>query len=315
MDTQLVNSLHLKEIAQVSKWWKDLGLGKKSKFVRDEAIKWYMWPMACIPDPSLSQERVDLTKPLSLIYIVDDIFDCYGSIHELTLFTRAVQRWELAAMEELPECMKVCFKALYQVTNEFALKIYTKHGLNPISSLVKSWVRLCNAFLEEAKWFSSGKLPSAEEYLKNGRVSTGAHVIFVHLFFSMGQGLTDHNVALMNEFPAIISTLSTLVRLCDDLEGDNDVKKDGTDGSYMKCYMKDHPGVSIEEARKHTSHRISEEWKRLNQELIAPENRLPSSFVRICFNAARMVPLMYSYDGNSPSKLEEHIKSLFNHNK
>ncbi|MED6144374.1 hypothetical protein PIB30_015156 [Stylosanthes scabra] len=317
MDTQLLNSLHLKEIAQVSKSVveKDLGLAKKSKFVRDEPIKWYMWPMACLPDPRFSQERVDLTKPLSLIYIFDDMFDCYGNIHELTLFTHAVQRWELAGMEELPECMKVCFKTLYQVTNEFAFKTYTKHGLNPISTLVKSWVRLCNAFLEEAKWLSSGKMPSAEEYLKNGRVSTGVQVILVHVFFSMGHGLTDQNIALMNEFPSIISTLSTILRLCDDLEGENDARKEGRDGSYVKCYIKDHPGVSIEEARKHIKHRISEEWKRLNQELIAPENRLPSSFVRVCFNAARMVPLMYSYDGNSPSKLEEHVNSLFNHNK
>ncbi|XP_020994602.1 (3S,6E)-nerolidol synthase 1 isoform X1 [Arachis duranensis] len=312
IDTQLVNSLHLKEILQVSKWWKDLGLAKELKFVRDEPIKWYMWPMACLSGPRFSQERVDLTKPLSLIYIVDDIFDCYGgSIHELTLFTHAVERWDLAAMEELPNCMKVCFKTLYEVTNEFALKTYVKHGLNPISTLVKSWVKLFNAFLEEAKWFASGNLPSAEEYLKIGRVSTGVHVILVHAFFSMGQGLTNRNVTLMNEFPTIISTLSTILRLCDDLEGDKESNKDDTrDGSYIKCYIKDHSGISIEETRKHVSNRISEEWKRLNQELLAPENQLPSSFVRMCFNGARMVPLMYSYDGDSPSKLEEHVKSL-----
>ena len=41
-------------------------------------------------------------------------------------------------MEELPDCMKVCFKALYDITNEFAFKTYIKHGWNPKSTLVKS---------------------------------------------------------------------------------------------------------------------------------------------------------------------------------
>lgn len=39
-------------------------------------------------------------------------------------------------------------------------------------------------------------------------------------------------------------------------------------------------------------------------------NPLPSSFTKLCLNVARMVPLMYSYDTNSPSKLEEYVKSL-----
>ena len=87
------------------------------------------------------------------------------------------------------------------------------------------WERLFNAFLEEAKWFASGHLPKAEEYLKNGIVSTGVQVILVHVFFCMGQGITKENVALMDEFPSIISTTSTILRLCDDLEGEKVIRK------------------------------------------------------------------------------------------
>jgi len=36
-------------------------------------------------------------------------------------------------------------------------------------------------------------------------------------------------------------------------------------------------------------------------------NPLPSSFTKLCLNAARMVPLMYSYDTNSPSKLARRV--------
>ena len=62
------------------------------KFARDQPLKCYMWPMAIIPDPRLSEQRIELTKPISLIYIIDDIFDVGGTLDELTLFTEAVNR-------------------------------------------------------------------------------------------------------------------------------------------------------------------------------------------------------------------------------
>lgn len=62
------------------------------KFARDQALKWYMWPMAIIPYPRLSEQRIEFTKPISLIYIIDDIFDVGGTLDELTLFTEAVNR-------------------------------------------------------------------------------------------------------------------------------------------------------------------------------------------------------------------------------
>lgn len=41
-----------------------------------------------------SEERVELTKPISLVYITDNIFDIYGNLDELILFTAAVSRWK-----------------------------------------------------------------------------------------------------------------------------------------------------------------------------------------------------------------------------
>lgn len=61
--------------------------------MRDQPIKWYTWPMACLTDPSLSEERVELTKSISLVYIIDDIFDVHGTLDELVLFTAAVERY------------------------------------------------------------------------------------------------------------------------------------------------------------------------------------------------------------------------------
>ncbi|KAJ7968403.1 Linalool synthase [Quillaja saponaria] len=228
---------------------------------------------------------------------------------ELTLLTDAVNRWDLQAAEQLPDYMEICFKALYDITNEFACKVYRKHGWNPIDTLRKSWAKLLNAFLVEAQWLVSGPLPKADEYLKNGIITAGVHVALVHTFFMLGEGIYKETVSLMDDIPGIISSTSTILRLSDDLESAKAEKQDGLDGSYLDCYMKEHQGVSTEDANDHVTHMISTAWKQLNQQCLT-SNSFPSSFTKACLNAARMVPLMYSYDKNSLSGLEEHVRSL-----
>ena len=75
-----------------NRWWRDIGLAKELAFARDQPLKWYIWSMTCLTDPILSKERLELTKSISFIYMIDDIFDVYGSLDELVLFTEAVSR-------------------------------------------------------------------------------------------------------------------------------------------------------------------------------------------------------------------------------
>ncbi|KAL5774684.1 hypothetical protein ACOSP7_012241 [Xanthoceras sorbifolium] len=315
MDFNMVQSLHQKEIVQVSKWWNDLGLAKKLEFARDQPIKWYIWSMASLTDPNLSEQRVELTKPISLIYIIDDIFDVNGTLDELTLFTETITRWDLSAGDQLPEYLRICFKALNDITDEISYKVYNQHGYNPVHSLRKAWAMLCNAFLVEAKWFDSGHLPRAEEYLENGIVSSGVHVGLVHIFFLVGQNITRENVELIESNPGLLSSTATILRLWDDLGSAKDENQEGKDGSYIQYYMMENQDTTEEAARKHAIDKISYAWKRLNKECLSP-NPFSATFTRACLNLARMVPLMYGYDDKQRLPiLEDYIKSLLFENK
>ncbi|XP_057462464.1 (3S,6E)-nerolidol synthase 1-like [Actinidia eriantha] len=310
MDLTMVQSMHQKEVLQVSQWWEDRGLANELKLVRNQPLKWYMWSVAALTDPRFSEERVEFTKPISFIYIIDDIFDVYGTLEELTLFTDAVNRWELTAVEQLPDYMKVCFKALYDITNEIACKIYKKHGRNPIDSFRRTWASLCNAFLVEAKWFASGHFPKAEEYLENGIISSGMHIFTVYMFFLLGGCFTEESVNLVDEHAGITSSIATIFRLWDDLGSAKDEDQDGYDGSYVECYLKDHKGFSVENAREEVIRMISDAWKRLNKECLSP-NPFSATFRKGSLNIARMVPLMYSYDDNhNLPLLEEYMKAM-----
>ncbi|KAK7246639.1 hypothetical protein RIF29_41509 [Crotalaria pallida] len=307
----ILRFMNRNEIIEVFKWWKGLEMAKEVKFARYQPLKWYLWPMACFTDPRFSYQRVELTKSIALVYIIDDIFDVYGTLDQLILFTEAVNRWELAGTEQLPEFMKICLSSLYDITNDFAKKVYKKNGLNPIHILKKSWVQLLNAFLAEAKWLNSGNLPKAEDYLNKGIVSTGVHVVLFHAFFLLcDEDMTKKTVAIMDDvFPNIISSVAKILRLCDDLEGAKSEDQNGLDGSYLDCYMSENQ-VSAEEAQRHVMHLISSEWKRLNQEIMMP-NSFPSSFTNFCLNAARMVPVMYHYRSNPLlANVKEYVKAL-----
>ncbi|KAK8618336.1 hypothetical protein V6N13_132330 [Hibiscus sabdariffa] len=310
MDFNLVQSLHQKEIAHVSNWWKQLGLAQELKFARDQPTKWYIWSMACLTDPILSDQRIDLTKAISLIYVIDDIFDVYGTLDELTLFQQTVERWDYGACDGLPDYMKLCFKALHDITNEISQKVYKKYGRNPINSLKKAWSTLFKAFLVEARWFASGKFPKAKEYLENGIISSGVHIVLVHIFFLLGLGSTDRNVEIIDNNPPIISATAAILRLWDDLGSAEDENQDGHDGSYIDCYMKENRGIEVESARQHVIDMISDSWKVLNKQCLSRES-FSMTFCKASLNIARMVPLMYSYDENQrlPS-LDEYMKSL-----
>jgi len=86
---------------------------------------------------------------------------------------------------------------------------------------VKQWIRLLNAFLEEAHWLKSGHLPRAEDYLNNGIASTGVHVVLVHAFLlDHVKGITKETIDILDEnFPNVLYSVAKILRLSADLEG------------------------------------------------------------------------------------------------
>nr|AFQ20808.1 S-(+)-linalool synthase [Cinnamomum osmophloeum] len=311
LDFNILQSLHQSELNEVTKWWRDLGLSQELRFARDQPLKWYMWPVAVLPNPKFSRYRIVLTKPIALVYIIDDIYDVYGTLDELVIFTEAVNRWDPSDINQLPRNMKLCFMALHNITNEIAYMVLKEHGWNPINSLKKTWTDLCNAFLVEAKWFAEGDSPKADEYLRNGVTSSGVATVLVHLFFLVGNGITRESVDLVDSIPKLISCPAMILRLWDDLGSAKDENQKGYDGSYVECYLKENATSSLESARRHVRHMISNAWKELNKECLSPYPFSPT-FIEASLNTTRMVQVMYSYDNDQRlPALEQHIASLF----
>ncbi|WOL18159.1 (3S,6E)-nerolidol synthase 1-like [Canna indica] len=311
-DFSLIQSLHHMELKEVTCWWKNLGLAEELKFARDQPLKWYTWSMTALSNPKYSSYRVALTKVIAFIYLFDDIFDVYGSLDELHLFTEAISKWDLSSIDSLPSYMRICYVALYNTINEIAEMVFKEHGWNPIDSLKKSWMELCNAFLVEAKWFAENQVPLADEYMRNGTISCGVPMVLTHIFFLLGQGLTHQNVKVIESCPNLITCPAKILRLWDDLGSAEDEEQDGTDGSIMECLMKEKLHCSGESsAREEVTRMIAAAWEELNKESFSWNSSCSPDFVKACVNTARMVRVMYSYsDEHQLPVLDQYINML-----
>ncbi|KAK9116364.1 hypothetical protein Sjap_015311 [Stephania japonica] len=122
LDFNRVQAVHQKDLRKASRWWRDLGLCSHPQmhFVRDRLVENFLWTIGVIFDPQFSYCREELTKVNCLITTIDDVYDVYGSLEELELFTDTVERWDIAGMEQLPKYMKLCFLALFNTVSQMA---------------------------------------------------------------------------------------------------------------------------------------------------------------------------------------------------
>ncbi|OMO55881.1 hypothetical protein CCACVL1_26937 [Corchorus capsularis] len=301
LDFNIVQAVHQDDLRDTSKWWKDTGLGQKLSFARDRLMENFLWTVGVVFDPKLGNVRRNSTKVNALITTIDDVYDVYGTLDELELFTQAVERWEINSMDPLPEYMKICFLALFNSVNIMAYDTLKEKGFDSLHFLKKAWANLCKSYLLEAKWYYSGYTPTLQEYLDNAWISISAPLILTHAYLATNSTRKEC-LECFDEYSNIIYCSSMILRLADDLGTSSDEIKRGDVPKSIQCYMHE-TGSSEEEARKHIRKLIDATWKKMNEDRIAHP---PSShtFVQIALNLARMAQCMYQHgDGHG---IEDH---------
>ncbi|KAK3013236.1 hypothetical protein RJ639_009054, partial [Escallonia herrerae] len=109
LDFNMVQAAHHKDPQHVSRWWKSLGIPSNLSFIRDRLMEYFFWTVGVASEPHFSTFRIGLTKVTALITTIDDVYGVYGSLDDLQLFTEAIERWDIDAVEHLPGYMKFCF--------------------------------------------------------------------------------------------------------------------------------------------------------------------------------------------------------------
>ncbi|MCL7024601.1 hypothetical protein MKW94_024600 [Papaver nudicaule] len=308
LDFNMVQATYHEELKYASRWWRDLALDGSLTFARDRLVECFLWNLGLNSEPKFGNVRRQVTKVAYLITVIDDVYDVYGSLDELKLFTEAVERWDIITVENLPHHMKICFFALYNTVNEIGYEVLRNNNLDVMPYLKKSWGDLCKAFLVEATWYYSGYIPTLEEYADNAWITIAGPLLSVHAYCQLG----DHENISKDALECLTANQSDLIRsssmifrLAKDLATSKDEVERGDVAKSIQCYMHE-TGASESIAREHVQQLISAWWTKMNANLTAASRGVfPSSFINIIQNIARMAQYMYQYgDGYGVPNLE-----------
>ncbi|TYI84646.1 hypothetical protein E1A91_D05G379700v1 [Gossypium mustelinum] len=314
LDYNIVQSIHQEDLRYASTWWKELGLGKRFSFARDRLMENFLWTVGMEIAPEDGKSRIFLTMVYALITVIDDVYDLYGTLDELELLTDVVERWDINAIQRLPDYMKIYYHALYNSVNEMAFDTLKEQGINVIPFLKKLWTDLCKAYLLEAKWYYSGYTPTLQEYIDNAWISIGGSLVLAHSYL-VNDHITEEGLhSIQENYSDIVYRSSLIIRLANDLGTSSYELKRGDIPKSIQCYMHE-SGASEEEAREHIRKLIDSTWKKINEDQMA-KLPFPRKFIEIIKNIARVSLLMYQNgDGHGigNEETEDRVLSLFVH--
>ncbi|PHT99604.1 5-epi-aristolochene synthase 2 [Capsicum chinense] len=148
-------------------WWKDLNFVNTLPYARDRVVECYFWALGVYYKPQYYQARVMLVKTISMISIVDDTYDAYGTVEELASTLMSYKE-----ISRLPDYMKISYKALLDLYEDYE-KEMSSDGRSHVAYYAKERLKeLVRSYNIEAKWFIEGHAPPPSEYLRNAFVTT-----------------------------------------------------------------------------------------------------------------------------------------------
>ncbi|KAL3627590.1 hypothetical protein CASFOL_028953 [Castilleja foliolosa] len=302
LDYNILQAKYQQELKQLSRWYKDSGLSEKLGFARHRLAESFFWALGVTPEPQFGYAREILIKMSVLITIMDDIYDVYGTLDELEVFTDTVERWDINGLDRLPEYMRIYFLALFNFANEMAYRIMKEQGFNIISNLRKLWAEQSRAYYLEARWFHSGYIPTTDEYLNLAWVSVTGPVILLHAYFSISKPINKSQLTNLELYPGLIRWPSMVLRLADDLGTSSEEMKKGDVHKSIQCYMHE-TGCCEEDARKYVKHLIDVNLKKMNKDILM--EKPIGKFSKVAMSLARIALCMYQFgDGYGAPHLE-----------
>ncbi|XP_052209331.1 valerianol synthase TPS1B-like [Diospyros lotus] len=310
LDFNRLQLLHREELCHISRWWKDLDLVSEVSFARNRIVECFLWSMSAYFEPQYALARMILAKIIAMVTITDDTYDAYGTRKELKLFTAAVQRWDVAAIDGLPDYMKALYRAVLKFYDELDREI-TKQGRARVGCYAKAaFKRIVRAYDVESEWLQEGYVPSFDEYLTNA-LETSNCVLQTSSFMGMGELATSEAFEWLQCKPKMMTASALIGRLRNDITSHKDEEKRKHVATGLKCYMEQH-GVTEQEAIGELHGRIESEWKHINEEMLRP-NAISRHLLMRILNLTRFLDVVYKYDDGftHPETVLDHINSLF----
>ncbi|KAH9625008.1 hypothetical protein KSS87_022934 [Heliosperma pusillum] len=310
LDFNLLQLQHIQELSIISKWWKELDVKNKLPYARDRITECYFWILGVYYEPQYALARKFSTKVIALTSVLDDTYDAYGAYQELELLTQAFQRWDISAMDELPEYMKTLYQALLETYSEMEEELVKQGKSSAICYAKEAMKRQVKAYLEEAKWLVTKKVPTMEEYISVAVPSTGYPLMAVVSLVGMGDAATEDAFLWLLSEPHVLQSVYRLCRFMDDIVSHELERQREHIPSAVECYMKQY-NVTASEACEKLGIEVKNAWKDINQAYLDPKAP-PRPVLMLILNLTRVMELLYAGEDiyTHPHKMKPLVASL-----
>ncbi|KAJ8748373.1 hypothetical protein K2173_003010 [Erythroxylum novogranatense] len=284
MDFNLLQRLHQKELGGITKWWEKEEVSTKFPYARDRIVECYFWVLGKI-----------MTKIVSVLSILDDTYDAYGTNEELQFLTESIQRWDTEAADMLPESMGKVYLMIFQLYNDIGEEM-EKQGLSfSIHYAKEAMKKLVQCYHAESKWRDEGYIPTFAEYMQIALFSCSYPMLSVISFLGIVESSTKEAIEWVQNFPKIVEALSVIGRLMNDIVSHTFEQERPHVASAVECYLEQYGGTSKEEAIEYFRKEIVNAWKDINEQCLKPMP-IPMFFLERILNLARVMDALYKDD-------------------
>ncbi|WCJ17889.1 Terpene synthase 5 [Euphorbia peplus] len=289
LDYNGLQLLYRKELSQISRWWQNLNIVEDLAYGRDRLVESYLWAVGSMFEPQYTLCRLLITKYVFIVTLMDDTYDSYGTIDELKLLTSGLQRFTIEVADELPESMQPIYRALFDLTKNHETQecsYKTTFAREMIAELARSYQM-------EKSWQEERKVPSMDEYIKNGKVTSAFDVITASCILGVEDMGMKEILWIRNNPDTVVGTKINIRFLNDIVKSERDR---GDFPKVMDCYMMEY-GVSLDESVEAIQKIIEDQWKKMNDDMLKLHT-VPRIFLKYTFNYARLAHIFNFKQGD-----------------
>ncbi|KAF8708710.1 hypothetical protein HU200_030092 [Digitaria exilis] len=292
LDFNLVRALHLRELSDITLWWKALWAEVNLTFCRDRAVEMYFWTLDALPWDECSRARIVLAKVIGLATFMDDIYDVHASFEDCQRFDQAIQRWEESAASDVPEYLRALYVQTLSHFNEFEglLKPHEKHRM---AYLIQEYKMQSRLYLQEATWSYEKHMPTFKEHSDVAVMSSFVPTVcLVGLLFAEDDVATEQAVKWAFGMPYMYIASGEIGRFLNDVASYKMGKNKKDVASSVECYIKEH-GVTGDEAVAAIAAMVELAWRRINQGCLEMRDRALQPAARSVVGVSTTLEVMY----------------------
>ncbi|KAI3499107.1 hypothetical protein L1887_34900 [Cichorium endivia] len=311
-DTSFEKTVPSRDAPGLQVWWKDMRFQETTPYIRDRVPESYLWILGMYSEPRYSLARIIATKITLFTVVLDDTYDAYATIEEIRLLTDAINRWDMSAMEQIPEYIRPFYKILLDEYAELEKQLAIEGRANIVIASKEAFQGLARGYLEEAEWTNSGSVASCPEYMKNGLITSGIDLFCKSAFVGMDEIISENELAWYNSHPKTLQACELITRLEDDVMTYQFERERGQSATSVDAYIKTY-GVSEKEAIDELKIMIENARKDINEGCLKPRE-VSMDLLAPILGVARMLDVIYRYDDAFTfpgSTMTEYITLLF----